>query len=83
MLLKAIIRAKFREDILSKFSMQALDFDSSVCIAAICYSGPISDIPTNEQLLGEKTTGTKFQIDISKTKRLVRLYIDGRTDGHG
>ena len=31
------------------------------------YSGPISAIP-NEQLLGEKMTCAKFQIDFSKTE---------------
>ena len=48
-------------------------------MAAICYSGPISAIPTNEQLLDEKTLYAKFKIDISKTKRLVRVYTNGRT----
>ena len=43
-----------------------------------------SDIgTTNEQLLGEKKLYAKFKIDISKTKRLVRVYTDGRTDGYG
>ena len=38
---------------MEKFSIQELDSDCSVCMAAICYSGPISAIPTNEQLLSE------------------------------
>ena len=36
------------------FSIQALDSDCSVCMAAICYSEPISAVPTNEELLVEK-----------------------------
>ena len=43
---------------IKKFPIQELDSDRSVCMAAICYSGP-----TNEQLLSEKKAGTKFQID--------------------
>ena len=54
--------------------VRVLDSDCLVCMAAICYSGPISAIPTNEQLLSEKRTGTKFQIDSLKTGRLVCLY---------
>ncbi len=65
---------------MKEFSIQALDSDCSVCMAAICYSDPISAVPTNEQLLCEKSTGAKFQIDISKTEGLVRVYTDGRTD---
>ena len=53
---------------MKKFSIQALDFDRLVCIAAICYSGPISAVPTYKQLLDEKKTCTKFQINISKTE---------------
>ena len=45
-------------------------------MAAVCYSGPISAIPTNEQLLDEKRTGIKFQIDISKIEGLYRIYTD-------
>ena len=65
---------------MKEFSIQTLDSDCSVCMAAICYSGPISAVPTNEQLLGKKKTCSKFQIDISKTEGLVRVYTDGRTD---
>ena len=65
-----------------KLYIQALDADRSVCLAAICYSGPISAVPNNEQLLVEKRTGAKFQIDISKTEGLglVRMYTDRQTD---
>ena len=42
-------------------------------MAAICYSGTISPIPTNKQTLRKRREGAKFQIDISKTK----------TGGHG
>ena len=66
---------------MKKFSIQTLDSDCSVYMAAICYSDPISAVPTNEQLLGEKKKCSKFQIDISKTEGLVRVYTDGQTDG--
>ena len=52
-------------------------------MAAMCYNCPISTIPSNEQLLGEKSTYAKFEIDISKTERQVRVYIDEQSDGHG
>ena len=55
---------------IKKFPIQALNSDSSVCVAAICYSGPISVVPTNEHLLSEKRTGAKFQIDNLKTEGL-------------
>ena len=64
------------------FSIQALDSDCSVFMAAICYGGPISVVPTNEQLLCEKRTGAKFQIDSLKTEGLVCIYTDRRTDRH-
>ena len=35
-------------------------------MAAICYSGPMS-VSINEQLLGKKRTGAKFQIDNSSS----------------
>ena len=57
-------------------SVQALDSDRSVCMTAICYSSLISAVPANEQLLEEKRTYAKFQIDILKTKALIRT--DGR-----
>lgn len=47
-----------------KFSIQELVFDLSVCTAAFCYSGPKSGIPTTDQLLAEKKTCAKFDIDI-------------------
>ena len=50
---------------IKKFSIQGLDFDRSVCMAAICYSGSLSAIPTYKQLLGEKTLCENFQIGIS------------------
>ena len=43
------------------FSIQALDSDCLVCMTAIRYSSPIPAIPTNEQLLGEKSTDTDFR----------------------
>ena len=58
--------------------MQALDSDRSVCMSALCFSGPISSVPANEQLLSEKRTGEKFHIDSFKTEGLVCIYTDGR-----
>ena len=40
---------------------QALDSDRSVCMAATCYSDPISAIPTSEQLVVEKNTCANFK----------------------
>ncbi len=40
----------------------------------ICYSGPISAVPTNEQRLNKERTCAKFQIDSLKTDGLVRVY---------
>ncbi len=37
----------------------------------------VSAIPTNEQLLGEKRTCAKFQINISRSEGLIRVYTDG------
>ena len=64
---------------IKKFSKQWYNFDHSVCMTAICYSRRISAVPTNKQLLEEKKTCVKFQIDISKTVGLVRLCTDRRT----
>ena len=58
------------------FSIQGLDFDRSVCMAAICCSVTILAVPTNEQ----KSTFANFQIDISKTEAAVRVYIERQTD---
>ena len=72
---------------MKKFFIQALYSDCSVCMAAISYSDPISAVPTNEQLLKEKWACAKFQIEISKTEGLFRIYTDvqtnGQTGGHG
>ena len=57
---------------IKKFFMQARDSDRSVCMAAICYSGPISAVSTYYQLFVKKRTCDELQIDISKTERLVR-----------
>ena len=48
-LASAVISAKCREDILTnkKYAIQGHDFNQIVCIADICYSGPISAISTN------------------------------------
>ena len=42
-------------------------------MVVICYSGPISAAPTNEQLLWEKRQWRE---------ELVRVYADRQTDGH-
>ena len=39
-------------------------------MAALCYSDPVTTVPTNVQLLGEKNMYAKFQNDISKTEGL-------------
>ena len=65
---------------IKKFPIQALDFDCSVCMAAICYSSPLLAVPRNEQHLGDKRTCAKFQIDSLKTGGIVRVYTDGRMD---
>ena len=62
---------------MKKFSIQTLDSDRSDCMAAICYSGPITAVPTNEQFLGEKRTCSKFLSNFSKAVGLNRLYTDG------
>ena len=63
---------------MKEFSIQALAPDCSVSLYG---SYMLSAVPTNEQLLSEKKTGAKFQIDISKTEGLVCIYTDRRTDG--
>lgn len=40
------------------------------------FSDRISAVPTKEHLLREKKTWAKFQINISKTKVLFRVYTD-------
>ena len=62
---------------MEKYSIQGLDSDRSVCMTTIYYSGLISAVPTNEQLLGESA---KFQIDTSKTEELVGIYTDRQAD---
>ena len=62
---------------LQQFSIQELNLHRSVCMAAICYSGKISAVPTNEPLPEQKRTCGRFQIDISQTELLVRVYADG------
>lgn len=48
-------------------------------MTAICYSASIKVIPTNKQLLGQKTS-IKFQINISSTDGLVRVHISRPTE---
>ncbi len=48
-------------------------------MTAVCYSGLISAVPTTAQRLGEKRTCVKFLVDISKTKKLIRIYAEGQT----
>ena len=56
------------------------NFGCTEAIISICYSDPISAVPTNEQLLSEKKTGEHFKIDSLKTEGLVCIYTDKRTD---
>ena len=58
--------------LLKNISIQELDYDRLVCMAAICYSGLISTVSIDEQILGEKRTCVKFQSDTSKTEDLVQ-----------
>ena len=63
-----------------KFSILEHDSDSSVSMAAIYYICPIATVPTNKQLLGEKRMCARKD---SRTEIVVRVYMDGQTDGHG
>ena len=65
---------------MKKFSIQALDSVHSVCMAAICYSDPISTVLKNQQLLQKKNMCAKFQNDISKTEGLVGVYTGRQMD---
>ena len=49
-------------------------------MTAIGYKGPLLAAPPNDQLFGERKICAKFQIDISKTEGLVRVYTDGQTN---
>ena len=62
---------------MKRFSIQELDLDRSVCMSAICYSAPILVLAANEQ---QKSTFAKFQINISKTEALIRVYTDRRKE---
>ena len=64
---------------MKEFFILAFDSDRSVCTAAIYYSGPISTVPTKEQLLSEERTGGKFHIDSLKTEGLVRICTHSHT----
>ena len=44
---------------MKEFPIQVLNSDCLVYIYK-CYGGPMSPVPTNEQLLSEKRTGAKF-----------------------
>ena len=45
-------------------------------MAAICYSDPLSAVPTNEQLLGAERTRANNQSDNSITEGLFCVYTD-------
>ena len=64
---------------IKELAIQVLDYDCSVCMAAIRYSGAISAVPTKEQLLDEKSTRAKFQINNLKADGIVRVYIYRQT----
>lgn len=77
-----ILSAKFLED--TSTSEKVVHTRSFSCTAVIRYSAPITTVPINEQLLGAKMTCAQFQTNISKTiERLVRIYTNAQTDGHG
>ena len=63
-----------------KMSVQLLDFNRSVRIAAICHSGPITAISTNEQFLVRNEHVQNF---ISISQKLVRVYADRQAYGNG
>ena len=65
---------------IKKVFIQEFDFDRSVCMTAICFNAPISAIPTNARLLGERRTCGEFQIDVSKTEGLAHIYTARQTD---
>lgn len=53
---------------IKNISIQGLDLNHSVCIAvSICFSGPVSTTSWG------KRACAKFQIDVLKTERLVRI----------
>lgn len=52
-LTSAAVHIFYHERVLNDFY---LDFEGLVCMAALCWSDPISMIPKNEQLLREKMT---------------------------
>ena len=65
---------------IKKCFIQGLYFDRPVCMATMPYSRPISAVPTNKQLLGEKRMDAKFLNDIFKTEGVVRVYAVRETD---
>ena len=55
---------------MKKFSMQALDSDSSVNMAAICYSLPLYTISSEIVLLAEVIIHAKFRENNSSNKKV-------------
>ena len=52
-------------------------------MAAICFSGPTSAVPTKDQLLSEKRIGAKFQIDSLKLRdEFIYIRTNRQTDGN-
>ena len=65
-----------------KFSLQELNLDRSVCMAAIWYSGMVSAVTyTCRQLLGQNKTCAIFRAVSHKLGNyFAYIYIDGQTD---
>ena len=55
---------------MKEFSIQSLDSDRSVCMAAICYSHPIKTISSGITLLPLRITHDKFREDIKSNKKV-------------
>ena len=55
---------------MKEFSIQALDADCSVCMAAICYSHPIYKISSEITLLPQIIICAKFREDTSLNERV-------------
>ena len=54
----------------TKDSLQKLDFDRSVCMAAICYSDPIKTMSSQITLLPWTTTHAQLCEDILSNKNI-------------
>ena len=55
---------------MKEFSLQALDFDRSVCMAAICYRDQILTMSSDITLLPYIMIHSKFREDISSNEKV-------------